>query len=148
MPQTIADVLTQAVILVDDDTYVMLSLSPLAVIAAAAVLAEIADPFMMLMVDARELTLILEQEAFEEYGHRLLGHIVAVEPYRLITFDLVLEPTLVGFMAVIAQTLADAGIPILPLAAYARDHVLVPANRVDDATNALHQLQQKARNTP
>ncbi|CAJ1943491.1 unnamed protein product [Cylindrotheca closterium] len=46
--------------------------------------------------------------------------------YRLFTFDdVVLHPSLVGFMAVITRALADHDISVLPYAAYSTDHIFV-----------------------
>jgi hypothetical protein len=61
--------------------------------------------------------------------------------YRLITLDVVLEPQLTGFMARIASALAEAGVTIMPFAAYQRDHLLVPTQQFDTAMNTLKKLQ-------
>ena len=68
-------------------------------------------------------------------------HRVAESSYRLITFDLELEPTLTGFIARVAEVLAAANVPILPFAAFSRDHLLVPSDRFDAAWAALQKLQ-------
>jgi len=61
--------------------------------------------------------------------------------YRLITFDLELDMSLVGFMALVSNALAEAGISILPLAAFARDHLLVKSNQIESALATLRHLQ-------
>ena len=146
MPQTGNSVLADLTIVVDPDEYQLIKLSPKGIMAAAAIVAELADPFIALIADSDEVTLILEMEAYEEYAHRLIGHVHEASTYRLITFDLTLEPTLTGFMAILAKSLAEVNVPILPLAAYSRDHVLVQSALLDTAIAALTQLQTSARN--
>jgi hypothetical protein len=45
--------------------------------------------------------------------------------WRLITFDVVLEHNLVGFMAAVSRELANVGVSIFALSAFERDHILV-----------------------
>lgn len=147
MSQTARDVLAQAQLLVDDDTYLMVKIHPRGVTAVAAILAELSEPFCAMLVDAQEITLFIEQEAFEEYRSRLPQSEVSTFGYRLITLGMTLEPTLTGLMAALASALAQAGVPILPLAAYSRDHILVPGDQLQTALDALHQLQKDSRLT-
>ncbi len=63
-----------------------------------------------------------------------------VTPVRLLTFPLQLPADLVGFLAAVTAALAQAGVPVLPLAACRRDHLFVPAAQVDVALAALEGL--------
>ena len=139
--QTVESVLAQGHFLLDEGIYRMIQLPARAIIAAAGVIAEVGQPFSLLMADAHEVTLILDDEAYEEYKGRLIGHTIESTSYRLITLDLPLEPTLTGLMARLAQTLAEAGVPILPYAAFSRDHILVPAEKAQEALAALNRLK-------
>jgi len=139
--QTVESVLAQGQFLLDEGVYRVIQLPARAIIAAAGVIAEVGQPFSVLMADADEVTLILDDEAYEEYKGRLIGHTIEPTSYRLITLDLPLEPTLTGLMAQLAQALAEAGIPILPYAAYSRDHILVPAEKAQEALAALNRLK-------
>lgn len=141
MSQTIEEALRQAKLVVDAREYALLRLPPRAITAAAGVLAEISEPFSALIVDKDEVTLIIPAEAVPDFAARLRDHVAAASSYRLITLDVVLEPTLVGFMARISAALAAAGVSILPLAAYSRDHLLVPSAQADTARQALEKLQ-------
>lgn len=98
MPQTVQQAISAARIILDDDSYRLIYLPPRGITAAAGVIAEVSEPFCALIVDQQEITLVLEQEAYEEYRHRLLDHRAESAIYRLITFDVTLEPTLTGFM--------------------------------------------------
>ena len=87
------------------------------------------------------MTLVIPADLVAEFANRLRDHRVGESSYRLITFDLELEPTLTGFIARVAEALAAANVPILPLAAFSRDHLLVPSERFDAAWDALQKLQ-------
>lgn len=141
MAQTVAEVLAQVELYTEEADYVVIQMHARAITAAASVLAEVGDPFSALVVDKDEVTLILDVEAYEEYKKRLHGHQAEMRLWRLITFDMELESDLLGFMATISKALADAGISILPIAAYSRDHILVPAERISDALAALNTLK-------
>lgn len=125
----------------DGVDYAVVKLPARAITVAAGIVAEIGEPFCTLIVDKDEVSLIIPTEAVEDFASRLIGHITAPTFYRLITFDLELDFNLFGFMAVVSQTLADAKVSILPIAAFSRDHILVPSNQFDIAMQALQKLQ-------
>ena len=64
--------------------------------------------------------------------------------YRLIAFDVVLDPTLIGFMAKITKALAGAKISVLPFAAYSRDHIFVADRDFDKAMQVLEDLKKES----
>ncbi|MDX2162580.1 MAG: ACT domain-containing protein [bacterium] len=145
MTQTAVDALKGARLVSDGSLYALVKLPPNAITAAAGVIAEISEPFAMLMIDAYEVTLVLQVDDFEDYKRRLPGHEISPVFYRLITFDGELSPDLVGFMARIAAVLAEANVWILPLGAYTRDHVLVKAHDHETAMKALEQMLEKLK---
>ncbi|MBZ0291860.1 MAG: ACT domain-containing protein [Anaerolineae bacterium] len=141
MPQTINEILAGASLYTDDQPYTLIKLSPHAIMAAAGVIAEVGEPFSALLVDKDEVTLLIPQEAVADFARRLPGYEASATSYRLITFDVVLEPDLVGFMAVISTALAEAGVSILPFAAYSRDHLFVAEADFAKAMDTLRRLQ-------
>lgn len=143
MAQTVEQALREARLYTDGQDYLMLRLPTAAVTAAAGVLAEIGEPFGALIVDKDEVTLVIPADALEAFARRLPGHELGATQYRLITFDVELEPTLIGFMAQVSRALADAGVTILPFAAFSRDHLLVPSAQLDIAMQALEMLRSK-----
>lgn len=147
MAQTVDHAIAQARFYAPEETYRLIQLPARAITAAAAVLAEIGEPFSTLIVDKDEVTLVLENEAYEEYAHRLHGHEAQPQHWALITLDIVLDADLVGFMAVISRELANAGITLMPYAAFSRDHLLVPADRLQDALSTLAKLQAAYANS-
>jgi hypothetical protein len=140
--QSVDDALRGATLYSDDTPYVLLSLPLAAITAAAGVVAEISEPFTALLVDKDEVTLVLTAREADEFSRRLPGAQRSAATYRLLTLDVALEPTLVGFMARVSAALAEANVPILPFAAYTRDHLLVPEDQFDRAKAALEQLQR------
>jgi hypothetical protein len=142
MAQSIQEALNAAGLYSDDSLYRFVSLPPNAIVMAASVVAEVANPFTVLLVDKDEVTLMIEEEDYEEYKKRFLGHKVSETRYRLITLDVELEATLIGFMATISTALAAAQITIMPFAAFSRDHLFIPENDFDKAIAVLEGLKR------
>jgi hypothetical protein len=141
MVQTVEQALQQAQLYTDETLYRIIHLPPNAITVAAGILAQVGEPFASVIVDKDEVTLIIPADAMAEFASRLRHHHISGSPYRLITFDLELEPTLTGFLAKVSAVLAEANVPIMPLAAFSRDHILVPAERFEAAWSALRKLQ-------
>jgi hypothetical protein len=135
----------QATLYTDDMLYQLVHLPAPAITAGAGVLAEIGQAFGALIVDKDEVTLIVPQDTWDDFANRLPDHRVATG-YRLITFDLPLDLELVGFLAWVSRVLAAAGINILALSAFERDHILVPADRFQAAWDALQTAQKSQKN--
>ena len=145
MVQTLEQALQDAVLYSDDYLYRFVKLPVNAITAAAGVVAQAGNPFSALLLDKDEVTLMIEDEDFEEFKKRLLDHEVSDVRYRLITFDIELEPTLIGFMAHISTALAKANISLMPFAAYSRDHIFVNEVDFDKAITILENLKTSIR---
>ncbi|MEO1287370.1 MAG: ACT domain-containing protein [Chloroflexota bacterium] len=141
MSQTLSDALREATLVSDDYVYRFVKLPVNAVTAAAGVIAEAGNPFSALILDKDEVTLMIEDEDFEQFKKRLLNHEVSEIRYRLITFQAVLEPTLVGFMSTIATALAEENISVMPFAAYSTDHIFVSEADFEKAVGVLKNLK-------
>lgn len=140
---TVSQILSQATFYSDGQDYVLLKLHPRGIILAAGIIAEIAHPFSALIADKDEVTLLIANQYVEEFQDRLRDY-QAGAIYRLITIDVELEPSLTGFIAHISAALAKASIPILPFAAYSRDHLFVPAEQFERAIATLEKLKSEA----
>ena len=92
-------------------------------------------PFMIFM-DPFEVTLVLDQKDLDAMRSGLEGAKIS-NGYRMLTFDVVIDLSGVGFMAEISRILAEAGVPILPLSAYSRDHLLIKQDDLGVALRAL-----------
>jgi hypothetical protein len=116
--------------------------------------------FQAFMIDKDEITMMVTTKEYERNKSELVmvsvgGNDGDVEEendtsqqyevgdirYRLITFDVVLAPTLVGFMAVVTEALAAKNVSVLPFAAYSRDHIFVSENDFKTAMDALESLK-------
>ena len=141
MAQTVQQALTNAKLYSDELPYRFIALPSNAITVAAGIIAEASVPFSALLIDKDEVTLMIPDEVCDEFKNRLKYATVSDTIYRLITFDIVLESTLVGFMAHITQALADANISVMPFAAYSRDHIFVSEADYDKAVTTLKALQ-------
>lgn len=141
MAQTVEQALAAASFYSDDQLYALIRLPPAAITVAAGIVAQIGEPFCTLVVDKDEVTLLIPAQAADDFAVLLNAAERAPTDYRLITIDVPLEPSLVGFMARISAALAAAQVSILPIAAYARDHLMVPANQFETARTALEKLK-------
>jgi hypothetical protein len=94
-----------------------------------------ASPFMLLK-DAHEVTLLLTEEDWRTMRHAARD--ARVEGgFRLLTFDIELDWTVVGFLARVTKILADAQVSAGALSAFSRDHLLI---KQDDLGKALRVL--------
>ncbi|MCX6641844.1 MAG: ACT domain-containing protein [Candidatus Bathyarchaeota archaeon] len=66
-------------------------------------------------------------------------------PYRVLTFDIVLDLAIIGFMAVVSSVLAENGVSIYPISTYLRDHILVKKEDAEKAIRLLNELVEDCR---
>ena len=95
-----------------------------------------ADAGMMLLRDAREVTLLLEEEDWRVMRHAARDARVEAG-FRLVTLDIELGWHVVGYLARVASILAAEGISVGALSAFSRDHLLV---KQDDLASVLRAL--------
>lgn len=92
-------------------------------------------PFMLLK-DEREVTLLLDEEDWRTMQYAVRDARVEGD-FRLLTLDVELGWDVVGFLALVARILAEAGVSCGALSAFSRDHLLV---KQDDLPKALRAL--------
>ena len=80
-------------------------------------------PF-MIFKDKFETTLLLDEIDFETLAFAIRDA-KTERNFRLLTFDLVMDFSVVGFLAEVSRILAEAEISIVALSAFSRDHILV-----------------------
>ncbi len=86
------------------------------------------SPFGAFLVDKDEITLMVDNEVYKDSDTGDANRTVTDNGinYRLFTFDdVVMDPSLVGFMAVVTKVLAENHVSVLPYAAYSTDHIFV-----------------------
>jgi hypothetical protein len=92
-------------------------------------------PFMLLK-DEHEVTLLLEETDWRAMRH--VARDANIEGgFRLVTFDIVLDWKVTGFLAHVTSLLAQAGVSCGALSAFSRDHLLI---KQDDLGYALRIL--------
>ena len=91
------------------------------------------DDFVAVFHDKEEITVISEKRHLNDNWV-----IEAEQGWRMLSFRVTLPFELVGFLAVVAQVLADAQISIFALSAYSTDNLLI---KNSDLTKAIHCLE-------
>jgi len=90
---------------------------------------------LVVIKDDRETTCIIDESKLGT--QKFLGF---EGDWRMITFDMVLPLSLVGFFAAVSGALADAGVNIFTISAYTTDHVFVKSEKLETAVKALEKL--------
>ncbi len=127
------------------ERYRLASLDPALQPSAAALLARGgAGAFAALVQERDEVSLTVEEE---RWARTRLRKRVRDEagPYRVITFDIDVDLTVVGYLAPAAERLARAGVSIVPQCAYLKDHLLVREEDLAVAVREIDALIAEAR---
>jgi hypothetical protein len=90
----------------------------------------------MLLRDAHEVTLLLEEDDWRTMRHAARAARVEGN-FRLVTFDVELPWDTVGYLARITDILASAGISVGALSSFSRDHLLIKQDGLAKALRAL-----------
>jgi len=90
--------------------------------------------------DDRETTCIIDETKLG--AQKFLGF---EGDWRMITFDMVLPLSLIGFFAAVSGALAEAGVNIFTVSAYTTDHVFVKDQKLETAIKALEKLGLSVR---
>jgi hypothetical protein len=101
-------------------------------------------PWSSVTYDHMEVSVVLSESKWLELRDRFTAYRVE-GPYTLITFDIVLDLSLVGFLSVVSSVLADEGVSIFALSTYLRDHILVKKVDAVRAVEALEGLIEGCR---
>lgn len=106
---------------------------------ALRLLGLVQSPFLQLISEPQQLTLLLPERDWNELRPAFAQASVQA-PLRVISFGLDLPPDLVGFMATVSAALAQAGVPLLAVCAFSQDHLLVLDPYLIAARQALEEL--------
>jgi hypothetical protein len=90
--------------------------------------------------DDREITCIIDESKLG--AQQFLGF---EGDWRMITFDMVLPLSLIGFFAAVSGALAEAGVNLFTISAYTTDHVFVKDQKLETAIKALEKLGLSVR---
>ena len=89
------------------------------------------EPFMVLR-DRLEITLLLDEVDWKTMRHAARDARVE-SGFRILTFDVELDWSVVGFLAFVTRILADSGIPVGALSAFSSDHLLIKQEHLGKA---------------
>lgn len=135
---TASELLRTAKVIVAPESFVLVSLTReefSELIQSSAISPAGIAPYMIFW-DRHEVTLLLAQTDFAAVMSSV--PVSRIESgFRLLTFDLIMDLETVGFLAEVSRILAVAGIPILAVSAFSRDHLLL---RQDNLAAALRIL--------
>ena len=95
-------------------------------------------PF-MIFKDRWEVTLLLDETDYDTMRVGLREARIA-RGFRLLTFDIELDFSVVGFLALVAQKLAEHNVPIVAVGAFSRDHLLIKQEDLSRALKVLGEL--------
>ena len=95
-----------------------------------------ADAPFMILRDAHEVTLLLQEEDWRRIRHAVRDAKIETG-YRLVTLDIELPWNTVGYFARVTEILAAAGISVGALSSFSRDHLLI---KQEDLGRALRVL--------
>ena len=132
------DILRDTRVSVSPETFAIVSLTPdvwAALLSDASLSPRMTAPF-MIFKDRFEVTLVLDDVDLRNMRPGLADARIE-NGYRMLTFETVLDMSVVGFMAEVSRILADAGVPILPISAFSRDHLLIRQTDLAAALKAL-----------
>jgi uncharacterized protein len=132
----IATLLGQASWQARPERFVLAALKPNERVLLQGLLAGVTAPFLQLIAEPDVLTLLLPQSDWRMLKPAF-PHARVQAPFRVISFDLDLPNDLVGFLAVASRALAEAGVPILAICGFTKDHILVREEHLERALAAL-----------
>jgi uncharacterized protein len=118
---------------------VVVGLEPRERLLALRLLPGVAGSFWQLIVEPDMVTLVLAEGEWRVISHAF-PHARVERGYRAISFDLDLPSGLVGFMAAASGAMAAAGVPLLAVCGYTKDHLLVREQHLDAALEAIAAL--------
>jgi len=141
--ENIRRLLAETEITVHPDSFIIVSIDRSEEAKARSLLVDLA-PFSSLTFDVAEVSLVVTESEWSSLRNGFKNY-QEEGPYRLITFDIVLDLAIVGFMAVVARRLTDEGVSIYALSTYLRDHILVKEGDCGKAVEALRSLISESR---
>jgi uncharacterized protein len=101
-------------------------------------------PFTSFTITVDEVSVVLRSSDWVKLRGSFPGN-KEEGPYRLITFDIVLDLSVVGFLSVVSTTLAESGVSVYALSTYLKDHILVKKRDAGKAIGVLNGMIAEAR---
>jgi hypothetical protein len=131
-------IFSETKIMVHNEDYFIVSISRNEEENARVLLKDL-KPWSSITFDPEEVSIVLKDQDWNDVKGSFRDF-KEEGPYRLLTFDIVLDLNLVGFLSVVSALLAHEDISIFAVSTYLRDHILVKKEDADKAVVALEQL--------
>jgi hypothetical protein len=103
--------------------------------------------FVGLLWDDLELSLMVEQKLWKSAPRTLVKVAASSPAYRRVTFDVLLDFDMVGYLDLITRVLAANSIAVLAFSAFSRDHIFVQQVDFDRAWGILQATVRSFRET-
>jgi hypothetical protein len=143
LPEPMRRILSETVVKEHADDYTVVSIKLDEEAKARSLLRDL-QPFSSVTYDNNEVSVVLRASDWERLKGEFSGFDEA-GPYKLLTFDIVLDLSIVGFLSVISAVLAEEGVSIYAISTYLRDHILVRKEDSQRAVAALRELIEECR---
>jgi hypothetical protein len=143
LPEPMRRILSETVVKEHADDYRVVSIKLDEEAKARSLLRDL-QPFSSVTYDNNEVSVVLRASDWERLKGEFSGFDEA-GPYRLLTFDIVLDLSIVGFLSVVSAVLAEEGVSIYAISTYLRDHILVRKEDSPRAVAALRKLIEECR---
>jgi hypothetical protein len=143
LSESMRRILSETAVKEHDEDYTIVSLRPDEEAKAKGLLGRL-QPVNSITYDRNEVSVVLVASEWERLRGEFHGFAEA-GPYRLLTFDIVLDLSIVGFLSVVSAVLAEEGVSIFALSTYLRDHILVKKEDSRRAVAALRKLIEECR---
>lgn len=127
---------------IHDEDFVIVSLSP-EDRETMEELIPIVEPFSSVTYTEDEVSMVLKESTWREIGKAFTDY-ESEGPYRVITFDIILDLGLVGYLSVVSTRLAESGISIYALSTFLKDHILVRKSDAEKALKVLRSLIEES----
>jgi hypothetical protein len=143
LPEPMRRILSETVVKEHADDYRVVSIKLDEEAKARSLLRDL-QPFSSVTYDNNEVSVVLRASDWERLQGEFSGFDEA-GPYKLLTFDIVLDLSIVGFLSVVSAMLAEEGVSIYAISTYLRDHILVRKEDSPRAVAALRKLIEEYR---
>jgi hypothetical protein len=136
-PNEIYKILAETIITEHIADYIIVYINPQEEANARSLLTNLM-PFSSVTYTRDEVSVILREREWLDLKTRFHEYKEG-GPYRLLTLDIVLDLSIIGFMAIITKVLAEEGIAVCTISTYLKDHLLV---KKSDSKKAIQVLQR------
>lgn len=134
------NILAKTVIKEHPDDYSIVFIDPRYGVKARSLLRDL-RPYSSVTYTDEEVSVVLRASDWDGLRGNFPEH-REEGPYRLLTFDIVLDLSIVGFLSVVSTALAEEGVSLYAISTYLKDHILV--KKADEA-RALETLRRLIR---